>query len=607
MHSFQQKVTKRNVVPGNKIDVTTIKAKPTPHWDSNVRELPSSKFNFSNLPLQAKMIAVSQSGDPSEQEADRIADKVMKMPYQISDPFGNINTENKAVVAEEKEKGGGKKIDQKCHSCEKKEKEQEQEEKTNEILENPNLIRRKTLSSNYGLLEDKKTAQDSKTAPGGIGNIHSSSSGSSLDTDTRKFMESRFDNYDFSNIKIHSDETAARNASALSAEAFTIGNHIYFSQGKYSPSSAKGRELIAHELVHTIQQQGATEQSSLHSFTIQRKVVVNDPLGKPSRAPSGTTTTNEAIIKDYVSILCPIFTVNKVGTESQVMPINSNSCSLVDHMAFQESCRCLCQMHNLKESKGNAKGSDITWIIEVNDDVYPVTDPRTKTVFVHSPFSGMQFGAWTAGKTAHRGDMPNWLVLGHELCGHAVGLSSGIPQKEPDYHGGRPGAESTINIQNKIAEEHGIPSSELRGLSRDPHHGESLAKVSVDKFPLNSDNVASLPASENEKLQIAAKFIEISFDKPNPAVVPRPVMMDIIGHADHTGPESNNVPLSTLRAQNVKSELIKLLPSDIKSKARFLVTKGVSSSECTLFGDQPGCRKVDIFMYTHEGGSQSHK
>jgi outer membrane protein OmpA-like peptidoglycan-associated protein len=215
----------------------------------------------------------------------------------------------------------------------------------------------------------------------------------------------------------------------------------------------------------------------------------------------------------------------------------------------------------------------------------------------------MKFGAWTAGETPHKGDMPNWLVLGHELCGHAERASRNVPQaqEERDVHGGRPKHDKTLIIQNKIAKEHGIPSSELRGLYGDPHHGEGVSKVTVDQFPLKSANV---PKSENKKLDIAAKFISLA-----------PVKMDIIGHADNNETKStinsiiSSYAISTLRAQNVKSELIKRMQPTTTTfdEARFLVTKGVSSSECSLVGDQPGCRKVDILMYTHEGASESHK
>jgi hypothetical protein len=83
----------------------------------------------------------------------------------------------------------------------------------------------------------------------------SKGSGSALPGDTRQFMESRF-NADFSGIRIHAGSTAEHLSSSVNAQAFTHGNDIYFNKGKFSPHSADGRALLAHELTHTIQQGG---------------------------------------------------------------------------------------------------------------------------------------------------------------------------------------------------------------------------------------------------------------------------------------------------------------------------------------------------------------
>ena len=64
--------------------------------------------------------------------------------------------------------------------------------------------------------------------------------------------------FDFSHVRIHADEDAARSARDLHATAYTIGQHIVFAAGQYRPSSSDGRRLLAHELAHVVQQsQGA--------------------------------------------------------------------------------------------------------------------------------------------------------------------------------------------------------------------------------------------------------------------------------------------------------------------------------------------------------------
>lgn len=84
------------------------------------------------------------------------------------------------------------------------------------------------------------------------------SEGEPLPDALRRDMESRFD-ADFSVVRIHRDARAAQASSALNAVAFTVGNQIHFGPGQFNPGSSEGRELIAHELTHTIQQRGAAQ------------------------------------------------------------------------------------------------------------------------------------------------------------------------------------------------------------------------------------------------------------------------------------------------------------------------------------------------------------
>jgi hypothetical protein len=84
--------------------------------------------------------------------------------------------------------------------------------------------------------------------------------GSPLPPAVRGFMEPRF-RADFRNVRIHTGHHAARLNRRLSAQAFATGNHIFFGKDRFQPESEEGKELIAHELTHTIQQ-GATVQRS---------------------------------------------------------------------------------------------------------------------------------------------------------------------------------------------------------------------------------------------------------------------------------------------------------------------------------------------------------
>ena len=92
-------------------------------------------------------------------------------------------------------------------------------------------------------------------APAAIG----TAGGAPLPAPVRAFMEPRF-GADFSNVRIHTGEAAAAHSAQLNANAFALGQNVYFGRGQYQPDTASGRELIAHELTHTIQQ-GASPQT----------------------------------------------------------------------------------------------------------------------------------------------------------------------------------------------------------------------------------------------------------------------------------------------------------------------------------------------------------
>lgn len=90
-------------------------------------------------------------------------------------------------------------------------------------------------------------------------------------------MEPRF-GADFGNVRIHTSEAAAEQSTALNAQAFTVGEHIFFGRNQFQPDTGSGRELIAHELTHTIQQ-GATVQRSVAPQVSERSAPSVQRLG----------------------------------------------------------------------------------------------------------------------------------------------------------------------------------------------------------------------------------------------------------------------------------------------------------------------------------------
>jgi hypothetical protein len=95
----------------------------------------------------------------------------------------------------------------------------------------------------------------------GVVNEVLGTSGQRLDSSTRSFMESRFGR-DFSGVKLHTDSRAAESTRAVGALAYTVGRDVVLDSAHYSPGSASGRKLLAHELTHVLQQETAAASDS---------------------------------------------------------------------------------------------------------------------------------------------------------------------------------------------------------------------------------------------------------------------------------------------------------------------------------------------------------
>jgi Domain of unknown function (DUF4157) len=55
-------------------------------------------------------------------------------------------------------------------------------------------------------------------------------------------------------VQIHADARASASARSVGALAYSVGSHIVFGEGRYTPATPAGRMLLAHELAHVVQQ-----------------------------------------------------------------------------------------------------------------------------------------------------------------------------------------------------------------------------------------------------------------------------------------------------------------------------------------------------------------
>jgi hypothetical protein len=229
--------------------------------------------------LQAKM-NVSHPHDPDEQEADRVAEQVMRMSDPSSMRHPAIH--NLAAAAPQR----------KCTQCEEKEKPHtpnSDEEQQGGVAvdagmpvlpppgelpeEQPSPLSPPTLPVGVQVEPAAQTDCRAPVAPPPsiIGADAGTGGGQPLQASERSFFEPRFGR-SFDQVRIHSDGHAAESARALNALAYTVGKDIVFGAGQYVPGSSSGRTLLAHELTHVLQQTTARTSAD---FSADRKGSVN--------------------------------------------------------------------------------------------------------------------------------------------------------------------------------------------------------------------------------------------------------------------------------------------------------------------------------------------
>jgi hypothetical protein len=246
----------------NLIGYSAMQPNPGANGDHNI----DNRNNISEVHhnIQTKL-KVSQPGDDYEQEADRVAEQVMRMPSLKQPYFSTISDDDE-----------NKKIGRKCKSCED---EEDSEKFKISRKENSYLSNRVEASENAAIEISNTKGQ----------------SGSSLDTSTREFMESRF-GYDFTNVRIHTNDRAAKSAKSVNALAYTTGNDIIFDYGKYDPYTDVGKKLLAHELTHVIQED-ITNDTMLDIYRY------GDPI---PRVPNPTVTT----MRQFIDLVLKIESAN---------------------------------------------------------------------------------------------------------------------------------------------------------------------------------------------------------------------------------------------------------------------------------------------------------
>ena len=177
---------------------------------------------------QSDGLRISQPGDRSEVEADRVADAVMRMAAGQATP---ATTSPDGLTPIERASSAG--------------------------------------NAEAGTIHREATAAAPSISPEGLSATPSTvgNGGQMLDAGTRAFFEPKL-GFDLSAVRVHTDAEAEQSARAVGAKAYTFGHNIVFRRGAYRPASGAGKRLLAHELAHVVQ---TASSSSARGDTIYRQ------------------------------------------------------------------------------------------------------------------------------------------------------------------------------------------------------------------------------------------------------------------------------------------------------------------------------------------------
>ncbi|MCE7991875.1 MAG: DUF4157 domain-containing protein [Roseivirga sp.] len=196
--------------------------------------------------IQTKL-TVGKPNDKYEQEADRVADQVVN-----SAPSQKPAIQKKCAGCEQEEKAQMKPALQKAEEEEIQTKPPPTIMKMEEEEVQPK-IQRKTEEEDIQTKPEKST--DNTTASTYVESIIQTTQGhgSPMAKSTRAEMENGI-GADFSSVRIHTDSSAIKMNQEMGARAFTTGRDVYFNTGEYRPETKSGKQLLAHELTHVVQQ-----------------------------------------------------------------------------------------------------------------------------------------------------------------------------------------------------------------------------------------------------------------------------------------------------------------------------------------------------------------
>ena len=371
--------------------------------------------------IAAPPLRLSRPSDPSEREAELIAERIARdepQPQRVRERFENAIARSAC---------DGCSDDAPCADCED---EHEEEEPSGVLVQRAGLA---GAPETTGPLANGRWAGTTMPLPPTLRTFFGERLGANLDA-----------------VRLHTGAEPAAAARTLAARAFTVGRDVVFGEGEYRPESLEGRKLIAHELVHTLQQGDAE---------IRRTITVSNP----SVTPAGHSQSWGRTVVGLFNSLCPSITWS-LDAQGRLQPANATDCG-ADRIAASStprSCGCICSfltdagphatiIHDpvLDETVGSGNSYEIKITGQAAtgiEGVFRQSDPPA------------------GGSSRQTLSDPPWLILGHELCGHAGGTypaNRGMSAHQGYDHEMNRDPTSAVDIENEIRAEHSGPGTDL--------------------------------------------------------------------------------------------------------------------------------------------------
>ena len=480
--------------------------------------------------LQPKL-TVNQPGDRFEQEADRMAEAVVRGSapgggvslVPVGDSTGGGKATNTAPVA--RPNPGAQQNLQPGNSNTRFQRQPIEEEEEETLMAKPQPGTNPAGADRVQALPSATPPIPGSTRDMAAGGLPETSSdlipggGRSLDPGTRSFMEPHF-GHDFSQVRVHTGPKAEQAATSVQARAFTLGRDIVFGAREYDPGTTTGRQLLAHELTHVVQQgqgRGFPETDRIgpqavgaipvtHSMppnTLAGKWRIRDRRGLRNDAKQAGLSKDELRAQDAELLagtfqeICSMATLQKNGDENEIH-IQGDQIP----KGQEAGCGCLQAIEiDLAKKPGQSDPDGIRKPRMLKDVPEIGVDPHgwshadlgpetgVPNVILRYPDEIFQSGYWTDAQKRVSKDL--WQLLAHEICGHMQPyVQIGDPGKREEGSG----HNLAIQGENLVALEKGRTPEEMRGLDVDPntnkelpgHRGESFLHAEIEYFAFGS-------------------------------------------------------------------------------------------------------------------------